>query len=174
MDPPPELPPPPLPLLQPLSTVTAAAHTEPSNTTIIPDQTSLPVSSSLLPIPTDNDPKGARHLTPAATRRGRKTTWPPKKLQWLNSHVSQCLVSKNRSAFYDRILWLWRRLFGRSLPVKEDPEGDIDEAAAIARQEQELPLTAEEEKADSELREVQSFSLSFSVSFYTLRGTFLS
>lgn len=55
-------------------------------------------------------------------------------------------------------MYLWRKIFGRALPLKEDPAFDIDEAATIAQPDPEASLTAEQmeerEKQDKELQEV--------------------
>lgn len=75
------------------------------------------------------------------------------------------------------MMYLWRKIFGRELLLKVDPEFDIDEDAAIARLDIEESLTAEEhetrERDDRELREVRTnisfsplISTSFSPTFY--------
>lgn len=99
---------------------------------------STSASSSGIPtsLPARRGPKGARHLQPPQ-KSGRKSTWPPKKLAWLESHLPQFNAYTDSGAFYDRIMWLWYRIFGRSLPTKVDPEGDIDEQAAIDKQDSE-------------------------------------
>lgn len=133
----------------------ASSATAPSDTT-----TNTAQNASIAGLATRKGPKGARHIQPKKepTKRGRKSSWPLKKLAWLESHVPQFISSDDHRAFYNRIVFLWKKIFGRDLPLKEDPEGEIDEAAAIARPDPEENLTPEERKQrcaeDRHLREV--------------------
>lgn len=141
---------------EPPSTGTAGAHAESSG-----DFASalVHVARPRDSLPVHNGPKGARHIQPKNAPRGRRTTWPPKKLAWLQSHVSQFLQAKDASAFYDRVIFLWYRIFGRTLALRDDPDFDINEDAALLREDPEQELT-EDEKAvrvreEQELRTVR-------------------
>lgn len=164
----------------------APPSTTPSPTVSTPDpngssaETSSPATSSASPTsgppaslptshPSRRGPKGARHIQPQ--KSGRKSTWPPKKLAWLESRVAQFTACNDSKAFYDRLLWLWYKVFGRSLPIKDDPEDDIDEAAAIARQDAEEFLTEEvrsaRNKEEQALRQVRIIRMSLSLFIYS-------
>lgn len=69
------------------------------------------------------------------------------------------------------MMYLWRKIFGRELPLKEDPAFNIDEAAAIAQPASEASLTAEQmeerEKQDKELREVCTRLYIYIFSFFS-------
>lgn len=130
---------------------------EVSSTATAPTTSASPTSgTSASTPPPRRGPKGARHIQPQQS--GRKTTWPPKKLAWLEGRLPTFAVSNDRKAFYDRLLWIWYKVFGRSLPIKQDPEGEIDEEAAIARPDPEECLTDEarsaRNKEEQNLRQV--------------------
>lgn len=139
----------------------AASASAPSDTTA-----NTVGNASTAGLTTRKGPRGARHLHPKKpAKRGRKSSWPPKKLAWLESHVPQYISSDDHRALYNCIVFLWHKIFSRDLPLREDPEGDIDETAAIARPDPEENLTVEERKQrnvdDRNLRDVSSFFLFF-------------
>lgn len=134
--------------------------------TVQPSAENTELSLIVRPPPLDSHPvrkgpKGARHLQPKAAP-GRKSSWPPKKLAWLTKHIPEFLSTQNTSDFYDRVLLLWFKIFGRALPVKDDPDFDIDEEAALTKPAIEENLTDEERtirsRQEQELRLVR-FSL---------------
>lgn len=123
--------------------------------------TSLVQSPAAASLPTRNGPKGARHLQPKpAVKSGRKSSWPPKKRAWLEGHIPHflaCTTDAQASKFYDRITYLWFKIFDWGLPIRQDPDGDIDEDAALARPEEIGNLTEEEMKERGRL--VQSLRM---------------
>lgn len=144
---------------QPEATASASASSVPSDATPSSTSTALVHSPDVNSLPTRKGPKGSRHLQPKqATKPGRRSSWPPKKLAWLESHIPQflaCTTDAQASKFYDRMVYLWFNIFGWSLPVRQDPEGDIDEAAALEKPEEAVGQMTEEE-ANEKGRLVQS------------------
>lgn len=125
-----------------------------TSTTLTLAATDSPASAAP---PTRKGPKGARHLQPKpAVKCGRKSSWPPKKLAWLESHLPQFLActTADSAKFYDRIVFIWYKLFDRSLPIRQDPEGDIDEATALEKEDSIEQLT--EDEINSRIREEHS------------------